>query len=34
VPAAIGDLTSGGTDAEGAASQAAEALRTIQNSLE
>nr|MBA3523133.1 extracellular solute-binding protein [Geodermatophilaceae bacterium] len=34
VPAAIGDLTSGGADAAEAASQAAEALRTIQNSLE
>jgi multiple sugar transport system substrate-binding protein len=34
VPAAIGELTSGGADAESAASQAAEALRTIQSSLE
>lgn len=34
VPAAIGSLTSGGTDAQGAAEQAAEALETIQTSLE
>lgn len=34
VPQAIGALTGGSTDAEGAAAQAAEALRTIQTSLE
>ncbi len=34
VPQAIGALTSGGTDAQGAAEQAAEALRTIQSSLQ
>lgn len=34
VPQAIGALTSGGTDAQGAAEQAAEALQTIQDSLQ
>ncbi len=34
VPQAIGALTSGGTDAQGAAEQAAEALRAIQSSLQ
>ena len=34
VPRAIGELTGGSTDAQGAADQAAEALRTIQSSLQ
>jgi multiple sugar transport system substrate-binding protein len=33
VPAAVAAVTSGGTDAQGAAQQAADALRTIQDSL-
>jgi multiple sugar transport system substrate-binding protein len=33
VPAAVAAVTSGGTDAQGAARQAADALRVIQDSL-
>ena len=33
VPKAVGELTTGGTDAAGAAKQAADELRTIQKSL-
>jgi multiple sugar transport system substrate-binding protein len=33
VPAAVAAVTSGGTDAQGAARQAADALRAIQDSL-